>query len=310
MSDAKVSSGLDRRHFLGAGCALFAASQLPAAIEDDSKVFAETGGWSVPAISYARIHLGLRQPFNVTHLTDSHISDAHPDEPEDLTSCAASRHRQFCGYQRVALACSLAWAKGKACPYVVHTGDLIDFQSRANLETAKEFVSGNPELAVAMGNHEFWRRKTKAVPETRAVSEPDLKAAFGPDIGFRSKVIRNVNFILLDDVYGTVSTEQVKLFEREVAKGLPIVLCMHVPVFTETIEMTARRFWGNVPDIAMQRDDATTRDFLAYLKTEKLLRAMLTGHLHYDIEERFSDTCVQYVTGANFMFRARLVLFT
>jgi len=45
---------MDRRHFIGAGCALFAASQLPAAIEDDSKVFAETGGWSMPALSAAR----------------------------------------------------------------------------------------------------------------------------------------------------------------------------------------------------------------------------------------------------------------
>lgn len=302
---------LDRRGFIGAGCALFASSQMSAAtIEEDSKVFAEAGGWSMPALSYARIHLGLRQPFNVTHLTDSHISDAFPDEPEDLTSCAASRRCQFCGYQRVALERSLAWAKGKACPYVVHTGDLIDFQSRANLAAAKEVVAGNPELMMAMGNHEFWRRKTKAVPETRGVSVPDLTAAFGPDIGFRSKVVRNVNFVLLDDVYGTVSAEQVKLFEREVAKGLPIVLCMHVPVYTETIELTANRYWGNVPDIARQREDKVTQEFLSYLRGEKLLRAMLTGHLHYDIEERFSDTCVQYVTGANYMFRARLVLFT
>lgn len=47
---------------------------------------------------------------------------------------------------------------------------------------------------------------------------------------------------------------------------------------------------------------------IAYLKTEKLLKVILSGHEHCGLRERFSDTAVQYVAGANFHFHANDVL--
>jgi hypothetical protein len=63
-------------------------------------------------------------------------------------------------------------------------------------------------------------------------------------------------------------------------------------------------------DYARQLSDKTTCDFIAYLKSEPLLKGILAGHLHIDVSDRFSPTAMEYVVGGNFMFHGRHVLFT
>ena len=63
-------------------------------------------------------------------------------------------------------------------------------------------------------------------------------------------------------------------------------------------------------DYARQLSDKTTRDFITYLKTEPLLKGILAGHLHIDVNDRFSPTANEYVVAGNFMFRGQHVLFT
>ena len=49
-------------------------------------------------------------------------------------------------------------------------------------------------------------------------------------------------------------------------------------------------------------------NFIAYLKTEPLLKAILAGHEHVMVQDRFSPTAEEFVVGGNFMFAAREVL--
>jgi UDP-2,3-diacylglucosamine pyrophosphatase LpxH len=99
---------------------------------------------------------------------------------------------------------------------------------------------------------------------------------------------------------------------------------MHVPFTTPGIWRAQRKFWlrGNdrkfrsaaVPaasgDFKRQQEDPVTRDFIAYLKTEKQLKGILAGHLHITVQERFSPTAIQYVVGGNFMFHGQEVTFS
>ena len=119
-----------------------------------------------------------------------------------------------------------------------------------------------------------------------------------------------------------MTAAQVERFRAEVKKGLPIVLCMHVPFFTDDIWLATTKFWAcagrkfedaAVPppkrDYLRQKEDPVTRDFIAYLKTEPLLKAILAGHEHVMVQDRFSPTAEELVVGANFMFCGREVLF-
>ena len=96
---------------------------------------------------------------------------------------------------------------------------------------------------------------------------------------------------------------------------------MHVPFITETIWRSVHRMWktgtpltsSEMPepagDFKTQLEDPVTRDFIAYLKKEPLLKCILAGHEHITVEDQFSPTCREYVVAGGFLFHAREVLF-
>ena len=318
-----MDNSIDRRSFLkrmaGAG-ALIATAQLPSFASDKPEIFSERGRFERLSMSYATVEIGLERPFSLLHISDSHLTDAYDTEGEQQIKEREKRTRTFGGRQEEALRDALAWAK-EHVEYVLHTGDIIDWQSEANFDLLKKYFGegflGN------IGNHEY-KDLTRNYKEDEAYKDPTrklLQKHFPGDILFASQVLHGVNFITLDDVYGTVTAKQVKKFKKEVKKGLPIVLCMHVPFFTDKIYRENNRFWHTrepmtssaIPeykgDCLAQKTDPVTSDFIAYLKEEPLLKCILSGHLHITTEDQFSPTCREYVTGAGFLFTGREVLF-
>ena len=314
---------LSRRRFLQAAGGLVAVSALPS-FADDPSVFPLRGKYERLVLSYQRIDAGATKPFSVLHISDTHLTEAYPDENEMKHFIKGYRTKTFGGRQEEALRDSLAWAKNNV-DYVVHTGDLIDFQSRANFDLVKKYYG--PAMCGSLGNHEFsqnmGRTKESGTEGYKAETAELLRAAYPFDIRLQSTVVNGVNFVTIDDVYGYVCPDQVERFAAEVKKVLPIILCMHVPFITPHIWLADQKFWTRagrkfesaaVPDARgdykVQQTDPVTRDFIAYLKTEKLLKGILAGHLHITVQDRFSPTAMQYVIGGNFMFHGEEVFFT
>lgn len=329
---------MNRRNFIRAfagGGALIATSRLPSFGEDNPAVFARRGAWERLMISYASIKAGATKPFSILHISDTHLTAAYGNESTNVQRLARWRTVTFGGRQEEALRDSIAWAKEHA-DYLLHTGDLIDFQSQANYDEAKGafFKPADGDIPewpgihmLTLGNHELspemWLGEDKCTCDDawRAQYMPHVAKGYGrDDLSFAATIANGVNFITLDDVFGTVSAEQVEKFHAEAKKGLPIVLCMHVPFFTEAIWLSHEVFWRNQEkfsektvagargDLKRQREDQVTQDFIAYLKDERLLKGILSGHLHISVQDRFSPTAMEYVVGGNFMFHGQQVL--
>lgn len=320
-----MNLSLPRRDFLRsvlATGALVATSRLPV-FADNPSLFPKRGKFERLVLAYAHIDAGAAKPFSVLHISDTHFTDAYPREDEKKQKLKAARTQTFGGRQEEALRDSLAWAKDNV-DFVLHTGDLIDWLSEANLDLVKKYY-GNT-MTGCVGNHEFsrymWLEPSEDTETYKARSAELLGKAFPFDIRFHSQVVNGVNFVTLDSVYGYVCPDQTERFRAEVKKGFPIILCMHVPFYTDGIWRACRKFWARpgkrfesavIPaasgDYKKQQTDRVTRDFIAYLKTEPLLKGILAGHLHITVQERFSPTAVQYVVGGNFMFHAQEVTF-
>ena len=76
---------MNRRDFLKsafAGGALIATAKLPSFGEDDPSLFPQRGKYERLALGYATIRIGATKPFSVLHLSDTHLSEAYPDESE------------------------------------------------------------------------------------------------------------------------------------------------------------------------------------------------------------------------------------
>lgn len=290
-----------------------------------SDVFAERGKWERLVLAYNHIDAGATKPFSILHISDTHFTEAYSHEDPRSLELKRIRTKTFGGRQEEALRDSIAWAKENV-DFLLHTGDLIDWQTEANFDLVKKYFG--TELFGAIGNHEFsrfmWLEGKVSYNEAYKDGTRDKVAAAYPfDISLASKVVNGVNFVTMDDVYGYVTENQVERFRAEVKKGLPIVLCMHVPFYTPKIWRANCKFWNGVgkkyssfefktweSTPHLQQKDPVTKNFIAYLKTEKLLKGILAGHTHITVQDRFSPTAMEYVVGGNFMFHGQEITFS
>ncbi|MBQ7187819.1 MAG: metallophosphoesterase [Kiritimatiellae bacterium] len=315
---------MTRKDFLKGTLALgglIATSRLPA-LADNPAIFPKRGNFERLSINKVHINAGTTEPFSVLHISDTHLTDAYPQEDEKKQKLKAVRTQTFGGRQEEALRDSIAWAKANT-DYLLHTGDLIDWVSQANLDLVKKYYGD--AMFGSIGNHEYshnmWFDKGSDDTVPNRVQTHALLGKYYPfNVTFASQVVHGVRFISIDDVFARVTSEQVELFKAEAKKGQPIILLMHVPFYTDFIFGTNAKYWKygskfrgwpeTSGEYKIQKEDPTTRDFIAYLKSEPLLKGILAGHLHITVQDRFSPTAMEYVVGGNYGFVGQEVSFT
>ena len=99
-----------------------------------------------------KLSLGAEKPFALLHISDTHLCLADDRDNERKNKLAESRKTVF-GDGEDALRWSVELSK-ELGTLLVHTGDLLDFVSEANIDAAKKFTDENDCFFVA-GNHEF-----------------------------------------------------------------------------------------------------------------------------------------------------------
>jgi hypothetical protein len=144
------------------------------------------------------------------------------------------------------------------------------------------------------------------------------------DLEFASRIVGGVNLVGVDNGYYYFLWSQLAALRAEVAKGLPILLLMHNPIYTPDLydEMMLRRknacaYVCGRPAEKMACYDAhrrkqqqsyfATNEFIDYVKNEPLIKAFITGHLHFNYEGELVPGKMQYVTGGGFRGDARLI---
>ena len=282
------------------------------------------------------IDIGLRKPFDVLHISDTHILRADKRDEERKAQLAASR-TGYMGFGEHYLEEAIHYAREHGM-YMMHTGDLCDFISEANLDLTARYML-EADWFVCAGNHEFSHYLGEAREDEayKARRFDDVQGAFPNDLFFASREIGGVNFVAVDDVYYNFSPRHLELMKAEVAKGLPIILLIHIPLYTPefcAVELEATggncAYLTGVPlEITetfdpgktypegqewryrkvQQRADTPTLEFIAWIKEQPLLKGILCGHMHRFFEERFSPTAIQYCVGATFKGDAQVVHF-
>ncbi|MBQ6286367.1 MAG: metallophosphoesterase [Bacteroidales bacterium] len=273
------------------------------------------------------LKVGATKPFDVLHMSDTHIvrADNRDDERKALLAAARLRHMNA-GEHYMDEAIRYANEHGM---YMMHTGDLYDFVSEANLDFAASRMLA-ADWFVSAGNHEYSKYVGEAKEDEayKDDSREAVQGAYPNDLTFASRVINGVNFVAIDDVYYNITERQHALMEEEMKKGLPVIMLCHVPLYTPEfcaseleacngncayltgvpLEITSKYDPGvTYPEgeewryrKVQQKSDKPTLEFVAWLKEQKLLKAILCGHCHRFFEERFSPTAVQYAVDATY----------
>ncbi len=276
------------------------------------------------------IPIGLEKPVRLLHMTDSHIclaDETDAIENPELIGHAASRGNIFGGEEQIEsfYQQSLAYAKAEGIP-ILHTGDLYDFMSHGNFayldETTKEV-----DMIYAAGNHDFCHYVGRAI-EDYTYKWENLKRVqphIRQNLYFDSRIIGGLNIVTLDNGYYLFSKGQEEMLRAEAAKGYPIVLAMHVPLYTPAFAAKSmekspcayvtgapRELYTTYPNDRrlQQNPDRATLEMIEYIHSEPLIRAVITGHTHYNLTDTLPGGALQVCTHAGYAGYARELIFT
>ncbi|MBR4612427.1 MAG: metallophosphoesterase [Kiritimatiellae bacterium] len=282
------------------------------------------------------IDVGASAPFTALMVADVHLPLADARDDERKRALAAGREKEF-HHAAHYLDEAVQRARTKHVPILL-AGDLWDFTSAANFDAGRRLF-GKADWFGCVGNHEFSQYVGEAREDAayKAVTAARMAEVWPNDIVFASRVVNGVNFVALDDVYYNFTESQLARMKDEVAKGLPIVVICHTPLYVPghyAHEMGKNggvcSYQVGVPDALVatwrkerdfppgeewrdrrvqQRADAPTREFIEYLKAQPLLRAVLAGHNHGFWRERLTPTTEQIVCPGLFSGEALLLEF-
>ncbi len=246
------------------------------------------------------LHFGLPRPVRILQLTDVHLSLADETDGEELQAHAAKRRRTFFNEADAPardpvgfLEEAMRYAEGFDCTVI--TGDVLDFTSHANRETAKRILAGRDYLFCA-GNHEFCPRV--GIPDTFEQKHrvyDEIQSLFRGDMGFESRIVGGVNVIAMDNSYCVWTGEQFERLQAEIGRGLPCILFCHTP-------LTCKEMWHkpSLPSLPVPEEVAElTRTVNNYIIGEPGIRAVFSGHLHNNGTERLGDK-TGYILGGLF----------
>ena len=268
------------------------------------------------------LNVGAEKPFTLLHISDTHLCLADDRDCQRKLELAERRAKGFPDAEAtLAEAEKIASEKNLT---IVHTGDLLDFVSQANIDEAKRFTDEN-DVFLAAGNHEFSQYVGEAWEDAdyRNQSLEKVQAAFKNDIRFSSRKVNGVNLIAIDNGYYLFEKEQLDALKAEIALGLPIILFMHTPLYAEDLlnfhyklednpvvyQMAVpEKYLKDYPEYRyrQQKADGITQEAYDLIVGCPQVKALITGHLHFDFEGNIHENLPQIVTGCTTLRELRI----
>jgi hypothetical protein len=316
-----VANSFSRRGFLSS-LAAFGVAGIPSlrAAALPLKMQPIRGGGVDSVLDITRIDLpvGATRPFGALHLSDTHLNFWDVGDFCGNASKEAHCARRWVRFPQAlqSFYASMDYAAERGL-LMFHTGDLLDWNTRANRSVLARAVKG-VDIHYAIGNHEYHSSESSRMPGmTHPEARKSLERIFGTALTVSSRTVNGVNFVAYDNGETNLREETVAGIKAEFAKGLPVVLMCHIPpVYTKKFldnSVVSRRniLLGQgepeskiaalpYPKAVETRYDGRTRAFYDWLRGQRQLKAILCGHTHIQERDRFSDTADMIVAGGNY----------
>ena len=264
----------------------------------------------------------LEQPFKVMFLADTHftIEDERGKPYYNYSKRMGEKAVEPQNYgitngNNLKLAASLKKAAKDSVKLVILGGDIINFPSRASVEYILKMMNNSGlQWAYISGNHD-WHYEGEpgtAVDQRNKWEKQSLSPLYqGKNPLFYSLQIHGINFLFIDNSTNEILDSQLEFLKKEIAKGLPIVLSMHIPIYLpgQNIDYgCGNPHWNKRNDIYYEIErrepwpenghSPTTYRFRETVLKEPLIIGIFAGHTH-EWKVDCLPNKIQYVSGAN-----------
>ena len=259
---------------------------------------------------------GLARPVTLMHITDSHMVEW---DARDVQIEEDGRQKRESFMQRTPNNRPMSQLfieqldRGVAADVdaFLLSGDMIHFPAYAGIELIRDALAktGKPYIYVT-GNHDWLFPFETYNESTRAAYYSRFHGLMGCDPSAQALDVGGVRIIGLDNSIHQLSETQVDFLEKQLASGLPCVVCMHMPLYLPDLDLLVREKWKSpimmgVPASEEVRTKwpelvpaAPTRKGVEVLLSENAanLAAICCGHVHFPHAGLVRPNCFQYVT--------------
>ena len=263
---------------------------------------------------------GLTREYNFLHLTDLHMCAISGEDrtimKPDRLSYAEERRNAFFNNEVFSEDRIFAYyklAENKKSDLVVMTGDILDFPSKANVSLLYKAASeAKVDTLYCLGNHDWSFKDDYHTLNAKKTNIPLFKDFCGGDPYFSYVEYDDLIVAAIDNSTDKVTKSTVDKFLALYDKGKPIVLALHVPLYSEklaekSIEQSKQNLTMGGEGMHANDENVKRLYEAVCIDEDTPVVAVLTGHLHYYFEESFPNGVPQYVTATGYGGNCRLV---
>lgn len=255
---------------------------------------------------------GLQSDYKLCFVNDLHI--IVPDEDVSNENKETVQQRQDNFFKTIAGERSFElWKRMPAkinelnpdC--VILGGDMIDYASKANIESLKNGIDQiNVETMYLRADHDYGRSYN---PNLTTDYITQLEKSIDENLEVYCKDLGEILIVGIDNSTSQISDEALAKLKEIFANGKPIILATHVPLNSKVdnnLAEESKKVWQD-RNLTWDETGTTytanenTKEFLNLVYAENSpVKAVLAGHLHFKHTGKINENITQYVFDASY----------
>jgi len=248
----------------------------------------------------------INESIKVVHIADTHlfIDDERGIPYREYSNRMAKAYNETTHFQtrqktnpEEAFEQALAFAKDVNADLITLIGDIFSFPSEVAIEWVQSKLkeTGIPYIYTA-GNHDWHYEGMPGSLETLRntwIEKRLLPMYQGNHPLMAAYDVKGVRFLAIDNSTYQINKEQLTFFKEQVASGVPLVLCVHIPMYAPGKNISfgcGNPNWGAATDTNFKLErrpkwpesghTQTTFNFHREVFKASNLLGIFTGHIH------------------------------
>lgn len=275
----------------------------------------------------------IEKPFSMLFLADTHftVEDVRGRDFHDYTARMGGAAVEPANYGKTnghdkALGASLAKAQQCGAELVVLGGDIINFPSLASVEHLREMLdTAAVNWVYTAGNHDWHYEGEPGIDfDQRQKWTGSAMAPLyhpGDNPMYLSRQIGGINVVAIDNSLFEITPAQLEFFKKELTRGLPVILCLHIPLYTPGHNIDygcGSPEWNKSTDCYYEIErrlpwpengcSDLTREFHHLAINSPEVIGIYAGHTHEEAVDFINDR-IQFVVDANYNHKDVIIHF-
>lgn len=246
------------------------------------------------------IKIGLNKPVKIARITDSHLAYVNGADNAIAREQASIRYQYYVDADKKLSRC-VNYAKASGVDLVAFTGDIWDFFSMGNLYKFSQATKVLDDFLFSIGNHEDIRKVggNLSTGDDFTLLRNTISQYVKGDLSFDTRDLGEVTVVSMDNSRYTFDANQVEKMKAEIAKGKPILIMMHVPLYTDELFEVAKEN-NDTGSIMGKTMTGATKEMVELINDNPdIIKGIFAGHLHYDHTSETTGGITQHLLRAS-----------